>query len=59
MRLPKPKTRYELYKKVLMMWYRSEKESIRIFGGDARKLQYRELKEKYDKYLQMWEDIRI
>lgn len=59
MRIGKPKTRYELYQRVLRMWYYSEKEMIRLFAGDRRKVKLRELKEKYDEYLQLWEDIRI
>ena len=59
MRIKQPKTRYELYQRVLRKWYQSEKEMIRLFAGDRRRIKLKELREKYDEYLQMWEDIRI
>ena len=59
-RTKKPKTRLELYRKVVWMWYKAERYKIKTTTHtDYRKLKYRELKEQVEEYLQMWEDIKI
>lgn len=59
-RVRKPQTKYDLYKKVLMMWYRAEYENVRAFVYD-RSMKLREqkkLKEKYDALLNMWQEVK-
>lgn len=59
-RVRKPQTKYDLYKKVLMMWYRAEYENVRAFVYD-RNMKLRErkkLKEKYDVLLNMWQEVK-
>lgn len=57
----KPKTRYELYKKILLMWYTAESENIKAFtfSKSDKYKQRQQLKERYNEYLKMWDDFRI
>lgn len=55
----KPKTRYELFKKVLLAWYYAQKDIMRILGSSYKAYEEKKLKEKYDEYLQLWEDLRL
>ena len=59
-RVRKPQTKYELYKKVLMMWYRAEYENVRVFVYNrSMKIQRKKmLKEEYDKLLAMWQEVK-
>jgi len=59
-RVRKPQTKYDLYKKVLMMWYCAEYENVRAFVYDrSTKLRERKkLKEKYDALLNMWQEVK-
>ena len=60
MRTKKPKTRFELYKKVLWAWYKAERYKIKVTTHtEYKKLKYRELKQQYEEYLQLWEEIKI
>ena len=60
MRIKKPKTRLELYKKMVWMWYKAERYKIKTTtSSEYRKLKYKELKEQVEEYLQMWEDIKL
>lgn len=60
-RLKKPQTRYELFKKVLLMWYTAEYDNVKAYTFDRNEKYSRKqkLKERYDEYLQMWGDLRI
>ena len=60
-RLKKPQTRYELFKKVLLMWYTAEYENIRAFTYDrsAKFKQRQKLKHEFQELLQMWEELRV
>lgn len=59
-RIRKPQTKYDLYKKILMMWYRAEYENVRAFVYDrSMKIQRKKmLKEEYDKLLAMWQEVK-
>lgn len=59
-RIRKPQTKYDLYKKVLMMWYRAEYENVRVFVYNrSMKIQRKKmLKEEYDKLLAMWQEVK-
>lgn len=60
MRMKKPKTRLELYRKMVWMWYKAERYRIKnTTHMDYRKLKYKELKEQVEEYLQIWEEIKI
>ena len=60
-RLKKPKTRYELYKKVVMLYYKSEYTNIGAYNYDrsVKFKQRKKLKAEVQELLQMWEEIRI
>lgn len=53
-----PKTRFELFKMILLLWYTAESENIKAFVYDRSEKykQRQKLKKKYEEYLQMWED---
>ena len=55
----KPKTRYDLFKKVLQAWYYAQKDLMRILGSEYKAYEEKKLKEKYDEYLKQWEDLKI
>ena len=59
-RIRKPQTKYDLYKKILMMWYCAEYENIRVFVYNrSMKIQRKKmLKEEYDKLLAMWQEVK-
>ena len=59
-RIRKPQTKYDLYKKVLMMWYRAEYDLYRAYVYDrSLKLKRKKmLKEEYDKLLAMWQEVK-
>lgn len=59
-RVRKPQTKYDLYKKILMMWYRAEYENVRVFVYNrSMKIQRKKmLKEEYDKLLAMWQEVK-
>ena len=60
-RIKKPKTRYELYKQVVMLYYRAAYDNIRAFTYDrAEKYRQRQkLKEYVQELLQQWEEIKL
>ena len=61
MRRKKPQTRHELYKKVVMLYYKAEYENIRAFTYDrsAKFKQRQKLKRDVQELLQMWEELRV
>ena len=57
MRRKKFRSKYDLFRKVLNMWYKSERELIRLFGGEKRRLQYRQLRQDFEDYLEIWAQL--
>ena len=59
-RIKKPQTKSELYKKVLMMWYRAECENIKayIYNRNMKMQKKKMLKDMYDELLEMWKEMK-
>lgn len=55
----KPKTRDEMFKKVLQAWYYTNKELIRVVNSNNKDYERRALKNKYDEWMQMWKELRV
>jgi len=61
MRIKKPQTRHDLFKKVVMLYYKAEFENIRAFTYDrsSKYKQRQKLKQEVQELLQMWEELRV
>lgn len=59
--MKKPKTRRELYKKVVMLYYKSQYENIGAYNYDRKSkfIKRKKLKEETRELLQLWEEIRL
>ena len=55
----KPKTRDAMFMKVLQAWYYSNKELIRVTNSSNKEYERKALKNKYDEWLQMWEELKV
>jgi hypothetical protein len=55
----KPKTRDEMFRKVLQAWYYTNKELIRVVNSNNKDYEMKALKNKYDEWMQLWEDLKI
>ena len=55
----KPKTRDEMFRKVLQAWYYTNKELIRVVNSNNKDYEMKALKNKYDEWMQMWEGLRV
>lgn len=55
----KPKTRDEMFRKVLQAWYYTNKELIRVANSNNKEYEIKALKNKYDEWMQMWERLRV
>ena len=54
----KPKTRDELFKRILRMWRDDEKQILSEWGvGNHSKLR-EDLMNDYDEYLKLWEELK-
>lgn len=59
-RMKKPQTKFDLYKKVLMMWYLAEYENVKAYTYNrSEKLkEKKKLKAKYDELLEIWKEMK-
>ena len=55
----KPKTRDEMFRKVLQAWYYTNKELIRVVNSNNKDYELKALKNKYDEWMQMWKELRV
>ena len=57
MHTKKFKDRHHLFMHLLGLWYKSEKELVRLINPENKSLMYKQIDEKRDELMEMWKSL--
>ena len=57
MRTKKFKDRHHLFMHLLGLWYKSEKELVRLINPENKSFMYKQIDEKRDELMEMWKSL--